>query len=71
MERLLRLPLRIVEVTAADISVSHRIRRVHGLLVNDSINVASMQRLGLTDVVTRDQDFARVPGLRVWSPADV
>ena len=71
VEKLLLLPLRIVEVTAADISVSHPIRRAHGLLVNDSINLASMQRLGLANIVTHDRDFQRVPALRVWAPADI
>ncbi len=71
VERLLLLPLRIIEVSPADIAASHRLRRDHGLLVNDSINLACMRRLGLTDIVTHDRDFERVPALRVWSPADV
>ena len=71
VEKLLLLPLRIIEVSAADIRASHQMRRKHRLLVNDSINLACMGRLGLADIVTHDRDFERVPGLRVWSPADV
>lgn len=71
VKKLLLLPLRIIEVLAADISASHPVRREHGLLVNDSINLACMQRLGLVDIVTHDRDFKRVPGLRVWAPTDI
>jgi predicted nucleic acid-binding protein len=40
----------------------------HGLLTNDAIIVASMQRHGLTNLATNDDDFDRVPGLTVWKP---
>ncbi len=65
------LPLEVIEVVAADISASHTLRRTHGLFVNDSINLACAERFGLTDIVTHDGDFSRVPGVAVWSPTDI
>ena len=70
-EKLLRLPLRVTEVTAADITASHDLRRQYGLFVNDSINLACALRLGLVDIVTHDADFPRAPNIRVWEPTDI
>ena len=70
-EKLLQLPLHIIEVEVRDIESSHTLRRRHGLFVNDSINLACALRLGITDIVTRDADFKRVPGINLWEPTDV
>jgi len=71
IEKLLQLPLRVAEITAADVAASHDLRRTHGLLVNDSINLACATRLGITDIITHDSDFNRVPAIRVWEPTDI
>lgn len=71
VEDLTLLPLQIIEVTAADIKASHALRRAHGLFVNDSINLACAERLGITDIVTHDTDFSRAPGVTVWTPTDI
>ena len=71
VEELLRLPFQITEVRAADIAASHPLRRTHKLFVNDSINLACAERLRLTNIVTHDTDFSRVPTLSVWQPTDV
>jgi predicted nucleic acid-binding protein len=71
VERLLRLPFHVHQVTRGDIIASHALRQAHGLFVNDSINLACAQRLTLTSVITHDSDFNRVPSLSVWEPADV
>lgn len=68
---ILKLPLSINEVTASDIQASHSLRQTHGLFVNDSINLACAQRLGIEHIVTRDRDFTAVPGLKVWIPGDI
>jgi len=47
---------------AAALSVQHR------LLTNDAITVASMERLGLTDLATNDDNFDTVPGFTIWKP---
>lgn len=71
MEKLLKLPWVITEVTTTDIKASHTLRRTHGLFVNDSINLACALRLGVTNIATHDADFARVPSLTVWEPTDI
>jgi predicted nucleic acid-binding protein len=71
VEKLLELPIRIITVQPGDITRSHDLRRTHGLFVNDSINLACAQRLGLGDIVTRDADFQRVPTLRLSEPTDI
>lgn len=42
--------------------------RNHGLLTNDSLIVALLQRHGITHLATNDDDFDRVPGITVWKP---
>jgi predicted nucleic acid-binding protein len=69
VEKLLRLPFRIHQVTRGDIIASHALRQAHGLFVNDSINLACAQRL--TSIITHDSDFNRVPSLSVWEPPDI
>ncbi len=71
IEKLLRLPFIVAEITAADIAASHNLRRTHGFFVNDSINLACALRLGVSDIITHDSDFARVPAVQVWQPADI
>ena len=60
VEKLLRLPFRIHQITRGDIIASHALRQAHGLFVNDSINLACAHRLALTGIVTHDSDFNRV-----------
>lgn len=71
VEKLLQLPFTVIEVTTADITASHTLRRTHGLFVNDSINLACAHRLGLADVVTNDADFNRISGITAWEPTDI
>jgi predicted nucleic acid-binding protein len=58
-------------VTSAIVRASETVRVQEGLLTNDSITVALMQRLGLTAVATYDADLKRVGGLRVYQPSDI
>jgi predicted nucleic acid-binding protein len=71
VEDLLQLPFQIIETTRADISASRTFRRAHGLFVNDSINLACANNRGLTDIVSHDADFRRVPSINIWEPTDV
>jgi predicted nucleic acid-binding protein len=40
----------------------------HQLLTNDALILATMQRHGLTHLITNDDDFDRVPELTIWKP---
>ena len=70
-ERMLLLPLKILESNVSDISAGHALRSMHGLFTNDSINLACAQRFGIVDIVSHDSDFARVPSINLWSPTDI
>jgi len=71
IDKLLKLPITVNEVTVADMAASHTLRATHGLFVNDSINLACAFRLGLADVVTHDEDFTRVTAVTTWEPTDI
>jgi predicted nucleic acid-binding protein len=71
VEKLLRLPFHIHQITRGDIIAGHALRQAHGLFVNDSINLACAHRLTLTSIITHDSDFNRVPTLSVWEPTDI
>lgn len=71
VEDLLRLPFRILTVTATDIQRSHALRRNENLFVNDSLNLAAALRGGITNIVTHDADFNRIAAINVWEPTDM
>jgi predicted nucleic acid-binding protein len=58
----------ILPLTYRDLHASRTFREQHGLMVNDSLIVAVMQREGVTYLATNDPDFGRVPGLAVRVP---
>ena len=71
LEDLLAVPFHIANVTLSTIQLSHHLRLSHGLFVNDSLCLASATPLHITDIVTHDSDFNRVPNVLVWSPTDI
>ncbi len=63
-------------VTVRDLSMetvkrSHSYRQRDGLLVNDSLTIALMASEGVALLATADPDFARVQGLKIFSPSDL
>ena len=38
------------------------------LLTNDALTIATMRKLGLTDLATNDDDFDQIAGITVWKP---
>jgi len=63
-----RLGLEILPVTYKDLHRSNQVRQQYGLLTNDSLIVAVMQRYRLHHLATHDRDFARLSTLHVWRP---
>jgi predicted nucleic acid-binding protein len=63
-----QLGVTIHDVTAAHLERSEALFSVHGLLTNDSITLAVMDSLGITDLATNDDDFNAVQWLTVWKP---
>jgi predicted nucleic acid-binding protein len=62
------LPLSILSSDTGLLSEAAVICQTHGLLTNDALIVALMQRHDITHLATNDDDFDRVPGITVWKP---
>jgi predicted nucleic acid-binding protein len=58
----------ILPFTYRDLHASRALREQYGLMVNDSLVIAVMQREGIPFLATNDPDFARVPGIAVRTP---
>jgi predicted nucleic acid-binding protein len=50
---------------------SHMVRLASGLMVNDSVIVASMQKEGVKLLATNDKAFEKVAEIDVYSPEDL
>jgi len=66
--KIYHLGVEILPVSYKDLHHSKRVRQQYGLLTNDSLIVAVMQRHCLRHLATHDRDFARLPTLHVWQP---
>lgn len=60
--------IHILNVTYKEIHNSKQFRDEYGMLTNDSIILAVMRRHKLVHLVTNDDDFKRVSGIKVWMP---
>ncbi|MDY7078711.1 MAG: PIN domain-containing protein [Chloroflexota bacterium] len=63
-----RLGVEILPVSYKTLHRSKQVRQQYGLLTNDSLIVAVMQRHRLRHLATHDRDFGRVSTLHVWGP---
>ncbi|MFQ5674881.1 MAG: type II toxin-antitoxin system VapC family toxin [bacterium] len=71
VQDIIQIPLVVESVTRTDILASAKIRSAHGVLTNDSIILATMERLSIVDFVTHDNDFDSIPKLNLWKPDDI
>jgi len=71
VQDIIQIPLTVESVTKADILASAKIRSAHGILTNDSIILATMERLSIIDFVTHDDDFDSISKLNLWKPDDI
>ena len=55
-------------VTFAHLQTAQELSSLHGLLTTDSLTVAMMQSLMLTDVASNDPDLTLLLGLTLWHP---
>ena len=58
-------------VHSQDFYVALELQRQHGLLTNDSLNLAVAKRLGIQGIATADKGFDNVQGLIVYKPEDI
>ncbi len=63
--------LHIEAVSPGDFLVALELQNRHGLLTNDSLNLAVAKRLGLQVISTADENFDHVHGLMVYKPSDI
>lgn len=63
--------LTIIELQALDFHVALELQKQHGLLTNDSLNIAVAKRLGIKEIATADKAFDSVQGLIVYKPDDL
>jgi predicted nucleic acid-binding protein len=64
-----QLGIQVVGVSPDLIDMAAAVSQQTGLLSNDALIVALMQRHGLTSLASHDADFDRVPGLSRYAPA--
>jgi predicted nucleic acid-binding protein len=65
-DTVLRIGVDVVTVELADVQRSHDIKRRYGLLTNDAILAATMERLRIHLLASNDADFDRVDGIAVY-----
>ncbi len=63
-----RFGIHIEAITHEHVHLSRQVRLQYGLLANDSMIVAMMNKLKLQHLVTNDRDFTKIPQLTVWLP---
>lgn len=68
---ILRMNLRILELSTDLIEQSIKIRQETGLLVNDSLTISLMQASRLSNLASNDKDFARVKWINLYTPSDL
>ncbi len=68
---LLDSPIVFEPIRPEDFYVALELQRQHGLLTNDSLNLAVARRLGLQELATADTNFDGVQGLIVYKPTDI
>jgi predicted nucleic acid-binding protein len=62
------LPVRHLTMGLETLAGAQRMSNAYGLLASDALILALMEEYGITDLATNDDDFDRVPSLRVWKP---
>lgn len=66
-----RMGVRIKSLTLDIIKAGEAVRTQEGLMTNDSVTVALMRKMGLTNVATHDSDLIRVSGVTAYQPGDI
>lgn len=71
VQQIPRMGIRVRPLTAALVGASEAVRVQEGLMTNDSVTVALMRKMGLTDVATFDAALDNGSHLRVYQPGDI
>ncbi len=63
------VPLQVLPVNGAQVSLAADLSRQHGLLTNDALLVVIMRHNSLNHLASKDSDFDRVPGIVRYGPS--
>lgn len=66
-----RMGVEILSLPSDFMAASQEFRQSHGLLVNDSLVPMHMRQAGLSVLVSADDAFDGVPGIRRFAPTDL
>jgi predicted nucleic acid-binding protein len=69
LDQICQSRMQVLDVPPATLQSAAAVCQQTGLLINDALIVAMMQRHGLTRLASHDADFDRVPGLTRFAPA--
>jgi len=71
VEKIGDMNLEVLELTYDCIKTSAAVRRSEGILTNDSLVAAAMKDIGVSNLLTNDDDFDRLEWLHIYKPSDV
>jgi predicted nucleic acid-binding protein len=71
LRALLDSSLEVAESHAADFLVALELQKQHGLMTNDSLNLAIARRHGMKEIATASKSFDQVPGIILYKPEDI
>lgn len=63
--------LLVLAIESADFVKAAELQRTHGLLTNDSLNLAAGLRCAVNMLATADLQFDSIPGITVFKPDDL
>jgi len=66
-----RMGVEILSLPTDFVAASQEFRQAYGLLVNDSLVPMHMRQAGLSVLVSADEAFDNLPGIRRFAPADL
>ena len=70
-QKIIEMGIAIDPISYIAILNSHAVRVKYGLMINDSIIVASMQERKIQSIASNDEGFLRVDELKVYRPGDL
>lgn len=68
VSKIREMGVEVVNVGVEDILRSNEIKRQHGLLTNDAVLIAVMERSGVTALASNDPDFQTVETITLYRP---
>jgi predicted nucleic acid-binding protein len=71
LNTLMAIGIQVLFLGPDDLVASAAVRRVSGLLTNDSLTAAMLQRERIRALATSDPDFRRLPDVRIYEPTDL